>query len=312
MTVDLATVTLNPAIDRTVTIENFTAGKVNRAGEVRSNPGGKGVNVASALADFGLCVSVTGFLGRENAADFEKLFAQKGIEDRFVRIDGQTRVGIKIVDPVRNDTTDINFPGPAPTSGDLASLRERLEAIDARWFVLAGSLPLGVEATFYGDLVTLLKSRGCKVALDTSGESLEKALKSGPDLIKPNIHELEALLGDRLEGEEAVVSAAQRLVAGGIELVIVSMGPEGACYVTADECLVARPPDVEVRSTVGAGDAMVAGTVAGRLRDLSLGDCARMGTAFSLEALSRIESGISSPDAIAIAMDTVTLSSKKP
>lgn len=307
-TYEAVTLTLNPAIDRTVTIENFTAGKVNRAGEIRSYPGGKGVNVASALADFGNEVAATGFLGRDNCGSFEALFARKGIGDHFVRIDGQTRVGIKITDPVRNETTDINFPGQAPAAADMDALIDRLDGMNARWFVLAGSLPPAVKSTIYRDLAVRLKSHGSKVALDTSGDSLAHALEAGPDLIKPNIHELEALLGEKLEGESAVIAAARELVARGVELVIVSMGREGACYVTAEESLVARPPDVEVRSTVGAGDAMVAGTVAGRLRDLSLGDCARMGTAFSLEALTRIESGLSSPDVIASAMETVVLS----
>lgn len=306
-TFEIATVTLNPAIDRTVTIENFTAGQVNRASNVRSFPGGKGVNVASALADFGHGVVVTGFLGRENTASFEALFAQKSIQDCFVRIDGQTRVGIKITDPVRNETTDINLPGPSPAAADLDQLRGTLATFEAGWVVLAGSLPPGVDSGIYGELTASLKARGCKVALDTSGESLERALDAGPDLIKPNIHELEALLGVTLGDRASVIDAARRLVGRGVELVVVSMGAEGACYVTNGEAVIACPPEVEVRSTVGAGDAMVAGTVAGRLRNLSLGECARMGTAFSLEALTRIESGISSPQSIEESMETVTL-----
>lgn len=304
---DIATVTLNPAIDRTVTIENFTAGKVNRVSNARSFPGGKGVNVASALADFGHRVAVTGFLGRDNTASFEALFAEKEIEDRFVRIAGQTRVGIKITDPEQNETTDINFPGPSPAAADLAALRDRLEKIDAGWFVLAGSLPPGVSAGIYGELTAQLRARGAQVAIDTSGEPLALALDAGPDLIKPNIHELEAMLGVTLADEAAVIEAARKLNARGIELVVVSMGRDGACYVTKDEAIVARPPAVEVRSTVGAGDAMVAGTVAGRLRGLSLGDSARMGTAFSLEALTRIESGLSSPEAIESSMAQVSI-----
>ncbi len=304
---DIASVTLNPAIDRTVTIENFTAGEVNRVMDDRSDPAGKGVNVASALADFGYRVAVSGFLGRENTSSFEALFAQKHIEDRFVRIAGQTRVGIKITDPIKDETTDINFPGASPTSTDLDELREKLADIDASWFVLAGSLPPGVDSAIYGELTASLKARGRKVALDTSGESLEHSLDAGPDLIKPNNHELEALLGVTLDSDDSVIDAARMLVDRGIELVVVSMGAKGACYVTKDEAVIARSPKVEVRSTVGAGDAMVAGTVAGRLRHVSLSDCARMGTAFSLEALSRVESGISSPEAIQASMETVII-----
>src|SRR3712207_3957269 len=113
-TYDVLTVTLNPAIDRTVTIHGFAAGGVDRVEQVQQNPGGKGVNVAVTLADAGHSAAVTGFLGRENIASFEQLFAQKQIDDRFVRIAGQTRVGIKIVDPAQQQTTDINFPGFTP------------------------------------------------------------------------------------------------------------------------------------------------------------------------------------------------------
>jgi 1-phosphofructokinase len=304
---DVATVTLNPAIDRTLTIENFCAGKVNRVGEDVSSSGGKGVNIASALADFGLHVAVTGFLGLDNTEPFDALFARKKIIDRFVRIAGQARIGLKIVDPVRDQTTDINFPGISPAPADLDKLREQIASLDAAWFVLAGSLPPGVDAAIYRDFALSLKAQGCKVALDTSGEPLALAVEAKPNLIKPNIHELETMLDSTLEGAEAVIKAARQLVGRGIEMVVVSMGRDGACYVTKDEALIARPPDVAVRSTVGAGDAMVAGTLVGCLRGLSLGDCARMGTTFSIEALTRIESGLSSPRAVEALMAQVQI-----
>ncbi len=172
----VVTITLNPAIDRTVTIPSFTAGAVNRVESVRSNPGGKGVNVASALADNGHDVAVTGFLGRANAGAFEELFSQKKIADHFVRIGGQTRIGIKITDPVRGETTDINFPGPAPSEADVSMLLSQVAALEAEWFVVAGSLPPGVDPGIYRDLVAQLRGRGSKVLLDASGESLPLAL----------------------------------------------------------------------------------------------------------------------------------------
>ncbi len=139
--VDIVTVTLNPAIDQTVTIPNFAVGTVNRVEQMQQNPGGKGVNVAAVLADAGHSVAVSGFLGRENDASFTALFEQKRIADRFVCIAGQTRVGIKIVDPSQRQTTDINFPGQAPTPAELATLFQTLLGLDGAWFVLAGSLP---------------------------------------------------------------------------------------------------------------------------------------------------------------------------
>lgn len=287
ISVDTVTITLNPAIDQTVNISNFTTGAVNRVETVRSNPGGKGVNVASSLADYGQRVAVTGFLGRENSATFEMLFEEKQIEDRFVMIAGQTRMGIKVVDPVRQQTTDINFPGAPPSAEDLVALSDTLDSFAARCFVLAGSLPPGVKPGIYRQLIMALKGKGGQIVLDASDEPLRLALNSKPDLIKPNIHELETLAGRRLPDSASVIQAAREFIARGVGMVVASMGREGACFVSANEAVIAVPPDVPVRSTVGAGDAMVAGIIAGQSRGLSLAECARLATAFSMHALTR-------------------------
>jgi 1-phosphofructokinase len=302
---DCLAVTLNPAIDRTITISNFEAGKVNRVQGEYSNAGGKGVNVASSLADAGHSVAVTGFLGRENATLFERHFTRKRIADHFVRLEGETRVGIKITDPVLKETTDINFPGAEPLPSDLTALRATIDQIDAEWFVIAGSLPPGVQTTIYRDLTESLKARGRKVALDTSGETLNHAIEATPALIKPNIHELEGLVGRPLSSRDAVVAAANELVTRGIEMVVVSMGHEGACFVGAEGILFATPPEIEVRSTVGAGDAMVAGVVSAKLRGLALAETARLATAFSVRAIGKLD-----PDAsIESLSQTVTIQS---
>lgn len=288
----ITTLTLNPAIDRTVTIPGFTAGAVNRVEGTSDRPGGKGVNVAAALAEHGHAVSALGFLGRDNEAAFTAFFTERGIKDRCLRLPGATRVGIKIIDPVRNETTDINFPGLVPAPADLAALRAQIAQLSGGWCVLAGSLPPGVPSSIYREFIDTLKARGVRTVLDSSGEALRQALKAGPDFIKPNAHELEALLGRALPAEADVIAAACELVAGGVGLVVVSRGADGACFVTADEVVTARPPSVTVRSTVGAGDAMVAGVVAARLRGLSLADTARLATAFSLSALTRAGDGL--------------------
>ena len=304
---DAVTITLNPAIDRTLTIPHFTPGAVNRVQQIRDTPGGKGVNVALALADYGQRVAVTGFLGRENCDLFETHFAEKRIADRFVRLAGKTRVGIKIVDPAAHTTTDINFPGIAPSPRDLAKLREQIAALDAPWFVLAGSLPPGVDPGIYREVVAVLKAKGRKTLVDTSGEALRLALEAAPNILKPNLEELESLMGERLVGETAVLRAARSMVARGVELVVVSMGKEGACFVTAKCEVIARPPDVEIQSTVGAGDAMVAGILAAQIARLSLDECARLATAFSVNALTRDTNGLEPRAAIAAAMRQVTI-----
>ncbi len=295
---NISTVTLNPALDRTVTIPGFASGAVNRVERTRDRPGGKGINVAATLAGQGQAVAVFGFLGRENEAPFKTFFSERSIDDRCLRLPGETRVGIKIIDPVRRETTDINFQGLSPAPRDLDALRAQLAVLAGGWCVLAGSLPPGVEPVIYREIITTLKTRGVRTVLDTSGEALREALAAAPDIIKPNVHELEALLGRALPTEADVVAAARELAAGGVKLVVVSRGAEGACFVTAEQVVSARPPAVEVHSTVGAGDAMVAGIVASQILRLSLSECARLATAFSLSALTRTDDVADSPSAV--------------
>jgi 1-phosphofructokinase len=296
----VATVTLNPAIDRTVYVPDFRAAKVNRVEREQFDPGGKGVNVASVLADYGLSVAVTGLLGRENSFIFDELFERKNIDERFVRIAGQTRTGIKIIDEVHQETTDINFSGQTPAEDDIKSLFETVEDLTAEcdWFVLAGSIPGNVSADIYRQLIELIKARGRSVALDSSGRALKLAVSAEPTLIKPNIGELRELMGASLNSWAKVVQAGQRLLNRGIETVIISMGERGALFVEADQMVLARPPEVKVRSTVGAGDAMVSGMVAGKVEGLPLNECARLATAFSLSAITQIESGLPSLEAV--------------
>jgi 1-phosphofructokinase len=296
----VATVSLNPAIDQTIRVPNFAAGAVNRVEWEQSDAGGKGINVASFLADAGLPVIATGILGKANMDAFTRLFEDKGIEDSFVRVAGSTRVNVKIVDPIQDRVTDINFPGLQIGEEDLRQLFQTIErlATDTGWFVLSGSVPAGLPTDVYTQLVTRLKGLGKTVVLDASGPAFAAAVPAAPDVIKPNIDELEELVGRRLDTEDAIIDAGRSLVAGasggkagssgGIALVAVSMGPRGALFVTRDEVVHAKPPAIRVKSTVGAGDAMVAGIVAGALRGLDLAGRARLATAFSLGALSEI------------------------
>jgi 1-phosphofructokinase len=296
----ITTVTLNPAIDQTVSIPDFAPGKVNRVVRSQSDPGGKGVNVAAFLSDYGLPVIVTGFLGEENRYIFERMFLEKGIDDRFVRIAGSTRVGIKIVDDLQQQTTDINFPGQAPTVQDVDTLFDIIQTLSGEcgWFVLSGSIPAGMPASIYRELVERIQATGKQVALDTSGEGLQLALSAAPDLVKPNIDELEQLVGRQLPTRQAVVQAARSLIARGIKTVVVSMGSEGAIFVNAREVVLALPPQVTVKSTVGAGDAMVAGTLAALAQGKSLAECSRLATAFAVMAISQIGSGLPSIEAL--------------
>jgi 1-phosphofructokinase len=300
MTSQIVTITLNPAIDQSIAIPGFSAGAVNRVTWEQADPGGKGVNVASFLADFGLPVSVSGFLGQENAQIFQALFERKSISDRFVRLAGRTRTNIKIIDDRLDQVTDINFPGPLPTQADLERLHQTIDQLiaDQDWFVLSGSLPTGLPASLYAELTQRLKAAGKTVVLDASGDSFRQAIAAAPDAVKPNLEELQEALGRPLRNPTEVVEAAQTLLAQGIATVVVSMGAQGAIFVEADQALLARPPQIKLVSTVGAGDAMVAGLITSKLRGFSLSDCARLATAFSLGALSQVGPNLPPPAAI--------------
>lgn len=285
----IVTLTANPAIDQTITVESLTLGAVNRSRTVRLDAGGKGVIVAMRLADYGIPVHATGFLGRDNAALFEQVFARKGIIDDFVRVDGETRVNTKIVDLAHGDTTDLNAVGIQPDTQAMAQLRQTLQGLSAScgWLAIGGQLQACLPSTLYADLIHMACEQGMQVLLDTSGDALRHGIDAGATVIKPNIHELSELLGRELHELSAIKAGAQSLLNAATRLVAVSMGADGALFVSADEAWLARPPQVQVLSTVGAGDSMVAGLLAALTAQLSLADCACLATAFSLCAVTQ-------------------------
>lgn len=286
---NVVTINLNPAVDMTIMVNNFQPGIVNRAETMVINAGGKGVNVASVLAEYGISVGVTGFLGRDNAQIHEKHFSSKGIEDHFVRIPGETRINVKVNDRSTHLTTDINLPGLRPTPDDFGFLLSKLDILahDADWFILTGGLPPGLSPEVYGQLINLLKGKGRSVVLDTSGEALRKGLQAKPDWVKPNLEELRVLLDKPPSGTVEVTDLAKTLVKSGIGHVVVSMGPDGALFVSEKEIFRMVPPKVSAVSTVGAGDSLVAGLVAGAIKGLSFTDQARLAIAFSVAAVTR-------------------------
>ncbi|SNY90734.1 1-phosphofructokinase [Cohaesibacter sp. ES.047] len=290
--VNIATVTLNPAIDQTIRIDNFVAGGVNRVLGEQSDAGGKGVNVASFLSHFGHKVAVTGLLGARNPAIFERLFHDCGIVNRFVMAHGSTRINVKIVDTIQNRVTDVNFPGLSVSSYDVDGVFAAIDDLCAEGvgsFLFAGSLPAGTSTGLYAEIVAHLKAMGKRVVLDTSGPALKEAVLKGPDIIKPNLHEFNELTGNALTKPKDIVRVARELSdSSNVPLVVVSLGERGALFVTSEEALWARPPKVDVSTTVGAGDAMVAGLMHCLQLDLSLSDMARQSTACSVGALTEV------------------------
>ena len=286
----IATVTLNPAIDQTVRVDNFRPNSVNRAQSISFDASGKGVNVASFLADYGHDVAVTGYLGLENVDIFEKFFASKGIDDCFVRIPGNTRINVKVVDEINQQTTDINMPGQTPPQEAQYTLLQTIEQLSnsCDWFVLSGSLPPRVPTTIYATLITQLRQQKKRIILDTSGEALRDGIQAGPTILKPNIEELQYLVRHSLQSEAEIQQAAHQLLNEDIKLVVVSMGRQGAMLIEQSTTLIATPPGVTVKKTFGAGDAMVAGLVTAQIQELSLADCGRLATAFSMGAIAHL------------------------
>jgi 1-phosphofructokinase len=303
----VATVTLNPAVDQTISIPNFVAGQVNRVEWEQSDAGGKGVNVAAFLADFGTPVSVTGFLGADNTEIFRSFFAAKGIDDHFVIVPGRTRANVKILDQPNKRITDINLPELPFSPENLANLKTVIDqlAADHDWFVLSGSTPAGTPDTVYADMVADLRQRGRRAVLDTSGPAFAKGVQALPYAIKPNLEELEELTERKLPDEAAILAAVQDLLDRGIGCVVVSMGPDGAIFAEGTERIQVSPPAVVVRSTVGAGDAMVAGFVLGKLRGFDLEGCARLATVFSLGTLATVGPHLPPPDTVEKSMDEI-------
>lgn len=297
---NVVTLTLNPAVDETIVLEALRPGQVHRARAVLRHAGGKGVNVASCLADWGVNgITATGFLGRQNAGVFEALCAEKKMRDAFVRVPGETRTNIKLAHD--GDTTDINLPGLPVTEAALARLRDAISRLvdSESILLLAGSLPPGVPVSIYADFIASLQPSGARILLDTSGAPLTAALAGValPFCIKPNRAELEDFCGRALPTQAELRAAAQNLRARGIALVVVSLGPDGALFV-GERVLHAALPAIRAVTTVGAGDAMVAGIIAALADNADLETTARRATAFAAAKLG--QPGPSLPDRAAI------------
>ncbi len=256
----IATVTLNPAIDKSVAARGFEIGKTNRGEVTRVDAGGKGINVAKALKRLGSAVCALGLVAGSNGRFILDSLSAEGIAADFVNVPGETRVNLKIHDPEKGTETELNEPGFQVTAEHLEELRRKVEAHapHCEVMVFSGSLPPAAPPEIFADLILAAKARGAKCFLDTAGPGLKLGLAAGPYLIKPNRAEVEDLLHSTLRTRRDLVEAARALMRMGSEQVLISLGAEGAVGVAGTEALFARPPAVTVRSSVGAGDTMVA------------------------------------------------------
>jgi 1-phosphofructokinase len=260
----IRTVTLNPALDKTVVIEGFAIDQVNRVLSTSLDAGGKGINVSKALATLGK-KSVAYGIAAGKAGDFIVDYLEKrGIEHRFARSGGETRTNLKIVDPIGKTHTDINEPGPRIDPLSLTVLEAELfsEAQPEDIFVFSGSAPEGCDPGIYERWIGKAARAGARTVLDADGELLKRGSLARPSLMKPNARELERLVGRLLPDEASMAEAILELLAGGDGMVALSLGAGGALFADSRRALRARGIPVSARSTVGAGDSMLAAIVA--------------------------------------------------
>lgn len=268
------TVTLNPAMDKTLIVDDFTAGQVNRVSSLRYDIGGKGINVSKVLKNFGIHSISTGFLGGIWEGTFKEELSKRKITADFVRIDGNTRTNTKIVDNINKIFTDVNEPGPEIKGSDLESFIEKFSGLCGTddIVVLSGGVSSSIPEDIYKTLTQIAKGKGSLVILDADGELLAEGLKALPHIIKPNEHELGRLLGIDSSNRDEIIKGAIKLKNQGIEKLMISLGSKGGIYITEDEVYMAEGLKVPVKGTVGAGDSMVAGLIYSMIKKFNVVD----------------------------------------
>ena len=259
----IVTITLNPALDKSIAVPKMLPEKKLRCTDAKVEPGGGGINVSRAIHKLGGESEAVFLSGGYTGKHFETLMARERIHSVAMPVQGDMRENFVVLDTSADLQYRFGMQGPMVTVEEWKQVLTHIQnetAID--YIVASGSLPPGVPVDYFGRLAKIAQQKNAKLIVDTSGEALQHAVKQGVYLIKPNLGELSNLYGkDRLGNDEIVTAARSIIVTGGCEIMVVSMGAEGAMLVTKDKHLQVIPPKVTIHSTVGAGDSMVAGMV---------------------------------------------------
>ncbi|MFR4351812.1 MAG: 1-phosphofructokinase [Roseburia sp.] len=289
------TLTFNPSLDYIVTVPKFACGVVNRASEEHIFPGGKGINVSTVLKNLGFENTALGFLAGFTGDRLRELMEQSGIHTRFLAVEsGMTRINVKLRS---EEETEINGQGPAIGSADIERLYGQLDELqDGDILVMAGSIPDIMPQTMYMDIMKRLRQKSLKIVVDATRDLLVNVLPYHPFLIKPNQHEIEEIFRVKIEKKADIIKYAKKLWEKGAKNVLVSMAGDGAVLVAEDGSVYqAKAPKGRVVNSVGAGDSMVAGFLAGYLekgsyeRAFQMGVCAGSASAFSDELAKKEE-----------------------
>ena len=278
------TLTFNPSLDYIVTVPKFTCGVVNRTTEEIIFPGGKGINVSMVLKNLGFENTALGFYAGFTGMELKRLVADKGM----------TRINVKLRS---EQESEINGQGPAIAASDIDKLYEKLDALkDGDILVMAGSIPDVMPQTMYMDIMKHLQGRNLKIVVDATRDLLVNVLPFHPFLIKPNNHELGEIFGVEICEKEDVVTYAKKLQERGARNVLISMAGDGAVLVAEDGSVYqAEAPEGKLITSVGAGDSMVAGFLAGYLehgtydKAFQMGVCTGSASAFSEELATKAE-----------------------
>lgn len=279
---NIFTITLNPAVDKSSTVSQVQPQKKLRCSPPTYDPGGGGINVARGLVRLGLQSTAFFPSGGRTGAQLESLLLKEGVEIMPFAIVNDTRENFVVLDTSNNTQFRFGMPGAKLASDELARISEVITSLSPfpQLVVISGSLPPEVSPSFLRHLVKNIKSKYARVIVDTSGLALKEVVEEGGFLLKPNLGELSSLAGLEALDNKSIEKAAKQLInAGKVEVIVVSMGPQGAILVTRDQSLHIPAPTVKKLSTVGAGDSMVAGMVSILAKGGSLESMVRMGVA---------------------------------
>lgn len=257
----IATLTLNPSLDVVITVHGLAVDEVNRWTNLHLYAGGKGVDVSRAIHEMGGRTVAFGFIGGSAGRQLEILLDEEGVPYMFTPIKGETRTNFIITDTKASTQTRIDAPGPRTSKREFERFHRRMTEIHPKpsLVVAGGSVPPSLAVDIYFDIITEVTKFGVRSILDSEGQWLKDGIKAKPYLIKPNVREAEILLKRELPSEESIIEAALELLETDVEVIVISTGKNGLIAATKERIVKAVPPDVRVRSTVGAGDCTVAG-----------------------------------------------------
>jgi 1-phosphofructokinase/tagatose 6-phosphate kinase len=297
----IITVTLNAAIDRTLSVPNFRLGRRHRTVEQRTMAGGKGVNVARTLKTLGQPVIATGFAGGSTGTRIVEQLTEESILNDFVRIREESRTNLSVLDPTTGEQTEINERGPSVSGKELELFRDKLLylARGADVVVFAGSLPPGVEAGAYAELIRELDKLEVTTIVDADGDPLRLAVRAEPDVVSPNVLEAEELVGHEFNDDEDRTIAVREMVQLGAREALMTVHDGCFAYVVPDDGVPALfRVSIEPRepiAAVGSGDAFLAGYVSARYSGQPAQECLRYGVACGTDSTQQLGAGVIDP-----------------